>query len=124
MEKNITPKEIDTFLVLVRQHKEPRFIQYLTELCTSNGVAIPVTQELICRAVLENPQHANLFPETTLTDGDVFLQWTDGDQVYRRLLVDLAKSSTAEDALATKRYRYQLDLFAQVANDGRGWGWD
>ena len=38
------------------------------------SVAIPVTQELICRAVLENPEHQNLFIETVMKDDDVVLQ--------------------------------------------------
>lgn len=44
--------------------QEPRYIECLSDLCTSNGTAIPGTQELICSAVLNDPKNSDLFFNT------------------------------------------------------------
>jgi hypothetical protein len=110
------------FLFLVDQpthpHKDSRFIHCLSDLCTSNGEAMPRTQELICKAVLEDASNIDLLFETALgSDGRVVVRWLDGGEMHTRSLDMLALSEDADDKRLLDTYKAQLNLFAQMCLD-------
>uniref|UniRef100_A0A8C3VJG6 Inositol 1,4,5-trisphosphate receptor n=1 Tax=Catharus ustulatus TaxID=91951 RepID=A0A8C3VJG6_CATUS len=130
LEKHITAAEIDTFVSLVRKNREPRFLDYLSDLCVSMNKSIPVTQELICKAVL-NPANADILIETKYVpasstalqedEEEVWLFWRDSNKEIRsksiRELAQDAKEGQKEDRDVLSYYRYQLNLFARMCLD-------
>ncbi|XP_018115017.1 inositol 1,4,5-trisphosphate receptor type 1 S homeolog isoform X6 [Xenopus laevis] len=141
LEKHITAAEIDTFVSLVRKNREPRFLDYLSDLCVSMNKSIPVTQELICKAVL-NPANADILIETKLVlsrfefegvasgessleagedEEEVWLFWKASNKEIRsrsvRELAQDAKEGQKEDQDVLNYYRYQLNLFARMCLD-------
>ncbi|XP_023671026.2 inositol 1,4,5-trisphosphate-gated calcium channel ITPR2 isoform X2 [Paramormyrops kingsleyae] len=137
LEKHITAKEIETFVSLLRRNREPRFLDYLSDLCVSNKTAIPVTQELICKFVL-NPSNADILIQTKLItqsdtnlenvlqqdegeEEEVWLYWIDSHKEPHgksiRHLAQDAKINHKMDMDIITYYRYQLNLFAKMCLD-------
>uniref|UniRef100_A0A8C0ZWI9 Inositol 1,4,5-trisphosphate receptor n=1 Tax=Castor canadensis TaxID=51338 RepID=A0A8C0ZWI9_CASCN len=138
LEKHITAKEIETFVSLLRRNREPRFLDYLSDLCVSNTTAIPVTQELICKFML-SPGNADILIQTKLVsmqvdnpmesvilsddidDEEVWLYWIDSNKEPHgkaiRHLAQEAKEGTKADLEVLTYYRYQLNLFARMCLD-------
>ncbi|XP_064425349.1 inositol 1,4,5-trisphosphate receptor type 3 [Latimeria chalumnae] len=137
LEKHITKKEVDTFVSLVRKNREPRFLDYLSDLCVSNNIAIPVTQELICKCVL-NPKNEDLLIKTELKpmketsqtpdyismdyyEDEVWLIWMDKTNERQeksiRQLAQEARVGNAHDEYVLTYYRYQLKLYARMCLD-------
>uniref|UniRef100_A0A670ZYH1 Inositol 1,4,5-trisphosphate receptor n=1 Tax=Pseudonaja textilis TaxID=8673 RepID=A0A670ZYH1_PSETE len=137
LEKHITKTEVETFVSLVRKNREPRFLDYLSDLCVSNHVAIPVTQELICKCVLD-PKNTDILIQTELrpvkemsqtheylsiefSEEEVWLTWTDRNNDHHeksiRQLAQEARAGNAHDENVLSYYRYQLKLFARMCMD-------
>ncbi|XP_008579787.1 PREDICTED: inositol 1,4,5-trisphosphate receptor type 3 [Galeopterus variegatus] len=137
LEKHITKTEVETFVSLVRKNREPRFLDYLSDLCVSNHIAIPVTQELICKCVLD-PKNSDILIQTELrpvkemaqaheylsieySEEEVWLTWTDKNNEHHeksvRQLAQEARAGNAHDENVLSYYRYQLKLFARMCLD-------
>uniref|UniRef100_A0A671RHD7 Inositol 1,4,5-trisphosphate receptor n=1 Tax=Sinocyclocheilus anshuiensis TaxID=1608454 RepID=A0A671RHD7_9TELE len=137
LEKHITAREIETFVKLLRRNREPRFLDYLSDLCVSNKTAIPVTQELICKFML-NPTNADILIQTKLIphtetslessliqeDGDdeeVWLYWIDNHkEPHGKSIRHLAQDAKDGQKLYVDiitYYRCQLNLFAKMCLD-------
>uniref|UniRef100_A0A8C8SIL2 Inositol 1,4,5-trisphosphate receptor n=1 Tax=Pelusios castaneus TaxID=367368 RepID=A0A8C8SIL2_9SAUR len=137
LEKHITKTEVETFVSLVRKNREPRFLDYLSDLCVSNHIAIPVTQELICKCVLD-PKNSDILIKTELrpvkemsqtheylsieySEEEVWLTWTDKNndphEKSIRQLAQEARAGNAHDENVLSYYRYQLKLFARMCLD-------
>ncbi|XP_078225101.1 inositol 1,4,5-trisphosphate-gated calcium channel ITPR3 isoform X3 [Callithrix jacchus] len=137
LEKHITKTEVETFVSLVRKNREPRFLDYLSDLCVSNHIAIPVTQELICKCVLD-PKNSDILIRTELrpvkemaqsheylsieySEEEVWLTWTDKNNEHHeksvRQLAQEARAGNAHDENVLSYYRYQLKLFARMCLD-------
>lgn len=146
LEEHITESEIETFVALVRKNREPRFLDYLSDLCVSNQVAIPITQELICKSLLSK-NNADILIETRLvkTEIEVEVQMEEGMQVsgeptsyvttheeeevvlvwdngakhksIRELAYEKAENIHNEDQDILEYYRHQLNLFSHMCLD-------
>uniref|UniRef100_A0A8C3NT51 Inositol 1,4,5-trisphosphate receptor n=1 Tax=Cyanoderma ruficeps TaxID=181631 RepID=A0A8C3NT51_9PASS len=137
LEKHITKTEVETFVSLVRKNREPRFLDYLSDLCVSNNIAIPVTQELICKCVLDS-KNSDILIKTELrpvkemsqtheylsieySEEEVWLTWTDKNNDHHeksiRQLAQEARAGNAHDENVLSYYRYQLKLFARMCLD-------
>ncbi|XP_076859966.1 inositol 1,4,5-trisphosphate-gated calcium channel ITPR3 [Brachyhypopomus gauderio] len=137
LEKHITKTEVETFVSLVRRNREPRFLDYLSDLCVSNNVAIPVTQELICKCVLDpknqdilikterrSPKennHTAEYMEEYGEEDEVWLIWTDkaneSQEKSIRQLAQEARQGNTHDENVLTYYRYQLKLYARMCLD-------
>uniref|UniRef100_A0A669C876 Inositol 1,4,5-trisphosphate receptor n=1 Tax=Oreochromis niloticus TaxID=8128 RepID=A0A669C876_ORENI len=115
LEKHITKTEVETFVSLVRKNREPRFLDYLSDLCVSNNVAIPVTQELICKCM------DGITKMSVLPFLQVWLMWIDKANEKQeksiRQLAQEARQGNAHDENVLTYYRYQLKLFARMCLD-------
>uniref|UniRef100_A0A1I8HB83 Inositol 1,4,5-trisphosphate receptor n=1 Tax=Macrostomum lignano TaxID=282301 RepID=A0A1I8HB83_9PLAT len=138
LEKHITDQEINTFVALVRENRESRFLDYLADLCVCNNEAIAVTQEHICQCVL-NDANKDILINTELVkqieedvSGDIdtktekmvvmlsFEKATrsgrEREQVMKSIeeIAQDAASGSKEDMQLLDYYKHQLDLFSKM----------
>jgi hypothetical protein len=90
----------------------------LAELCTSRNVAMPRTQELICKAVFDDESNADLLYETVFANGVITIKWLAEEGKRRKLmLIDLVRPENEADAKSLEMYRAQLNLFSEMCLD-------
>uniref|UniRef100_A0A158Q836 Inositol 1,4,5-trisphosphate receptor n=1 Tax=Elaeophora elaphi TaxID=1147741 RepID=A0A158Q836_9BILA len=116
LEKYVKNPHVERFVVLVRNHKSGRFLDYLSDLCVCRGEANKKIQELICSCVL-NELNRDIFISTTIRDkgsGEVWICWLN---LYCKQLVSVAMDAAngqTEDIEILDYYKHQLDLLAQM----------
>ncbi|CAF1142542.1 unnamed protein product, partial [Didymodactylos carnosus] len=144
LEKHITEKEIDTFVKLLREKRDCKFLEYLSDLCVSSSQAIARTQEMICKSVLEknsdilirtklelNPcvEDMILDDNNSLPTGlssqnmlrEVILTW-DGKSESIEFMAGVVRDQLAHPRREEFRnileyYRYQLSLYSHMCFD-------
>ncbi|CAF4174789.1 unnamed protein product [Rotaria socialis] len=144
LEKHITEKEIDTFVRLLREKRDCKFLEYLSDLCVSSSQAIARTQEMICKSVLE--KNADILIRTKLEERaciedmilddnvssptgvsnknilkEVILTW-DGKSESIEYMAGVARFQVShprreEFKNILEYYRYQLNLFSHMCFD-------
>ncbi|CAF3819449.1 unnamed protein product, partial [Rotaria magnacalcarata] len=144
LEKHITEKEIDTFVKLLREKRDCKFLEYLSDLCVSSNQAIARTQEMICKSVLEKNSDILIrtklevkgcVEDTILDDStgppigfsnqnilrEVILTW-DGKSESIEFMAGVVRDQLAhlrreEFRNILEYYRYQLNLFSHMCFD-------
>ncbi|CAF0857142.1 unnamed protein product [Adineta ricciae] len=144
LEKHITEKEIDTFVKLLREKRDCKFLEYLSDLCVSSNQAIARTQEMICKSVLEKNSDIlirtklevkgcvedmilddNMSPPTGFSNQnvlrEVILTW-DGKSESIEFMAGVVRDQLAhprrdEFRSILEYYRYQLNLFSHMCFD-------
>eukprot|EP00118_Oscarella_pearsei_P014018 m.117174 g.117174 ORF g.117174 m.117174 type:complete len:2678 (+) comp37607_c0_seq1:123-8156(+) len=116
LEQYIKPAEINAFINLVRENREPRFLSYLSDLCVSNDQAIAVVQELICKSVLD-PANSAILIGTQMRGPDVCIEICNGQWTILHDVARGALKGRGDFCDALNYYRAQLDLFSRMCLD-------
>ncbi|OQV23241.1 Inositol 1,4,5-trisphosphate receptor type 1 [Hypsibius exemplaris] len=126
LEVHINRKEISTFVMLVQRNKDSKFLDYLAQLCVSNGAAIQRTQELICESLF-NIDNSDILIRTHFkreemdenadNKSDVMLTWGNQTKSLQELAESIRFAVNPDSTKWLDYYRHQLDLFSHMCLD-------
>ncbi|CAG9800819.1 unnamed protein product [Chironomus riparius] len=129
LEKFITPREIETFIDLIRKNMSKwngKYFDYLSALCVANNKALPRTQEMIFSLITKNFNSCILLSIKNINDKEVgekldtdcdieniIIEWKKGKKSFKDLLAGYANHRREETSIF-KYLNNQIELYSNM----------